>query len=296
MNNNTERGRDHQLDHWLTRLPNPEPDCAVVSETLAWIDGDLTHLGGWVPPLGHEETGEPIGTCHSLGALAWRERIKMPAVALGCFVLFGLSTAVAVSETRGTDGDELGAGGIDSLEGVLRGSGGRFATFMMAPPDPSSRSQRLRDKLQRFLDDSPGAGRTIREAKNEPSTSRSGKDTAPAARANIEPGALNTDLRFRDGLAEDEIQTVIDAHRRELRFCYDSELRRSTGIRTRIELHWTIAPDGSVANVVTSRAEPRWPALELCLARAIQSWRFPRPQAGATVDVNYPVTFRPVVH
>ncbi|MEL7304192.1 MAG: AgmX/PglI C-terminal domain-containing protein [Myxococcota bacterium] len=295
MNNDAERGVEHQLDRWLMRLPNPEPDSALVSETLAWIDGDLTHLGGWVPPLGHEETGEPIGACHGLGALAWRERIKMPAAALGCFVLFGLSTAVAVSETRATEGARLGFGEIDTLDGVFRSGGGRFATFMMAPPDPSERSQRLRDKLQRFLDDSPGAGRTIREVKSELGARRSRSDV-PAARANVEPGALNTDLRFRDGLAQDEIHSVIDAHRRELRFCYDSELRRSTGIRTRIELHWTIAPDGSVVNVVTSRAEPRWPALELCLARAIQSWRFPRPQAGATVDVNYPVTFRPVVH
>ncbi|MEM6730170.1 MAG: AgmX/PglI C-terminal domain-containing protein, partial [Myxococcota bacterium] len=96
-------------------------------------------------------------------------------------------------------------------------------------------------------------------------------------------------------IPDETIRKIVRAHRLELRGCYERELRRASGLRTRIELGWTLGADGSVHEVRVRSAAPRWPALEECLVAAVSSWKFPAPPGGSTIAINYPVVFRPMV-
>lgn len=364
---------EERLDELLSSVRSHAPLRDVETETLAWIDGDLEAMGGWVPPLlGDRMEAEGVVSEHAaIAAFSIRSRAPMPVAAAACLLFFVVSTAVAVTEThRPETGPGLGFGEIATLEELLHEHRrDRFATILIAPEPPSDRSQRLLAQLQRTIDESPTGRRRIGDARPRNETvhlSRAQLDEALAAldgigaigeiaevvRDSIEshlppPSALagrtlppktpeasrsvvevfagelggdgesfavgallgareertpDVDLETAESLVdgaaalpEAVIRRVVAQHRGGLRQCYEAELRRASGLRTRVQLRWLIRADGSVRAVDIVDAAPRWPALETCLVAEIETWRFPETRDGATVEVNYPIVFRPMV-
>lgn len=313
------------LDRALDKRRVHEPPSSVVEETLAWIDGDLQAMGGWVPPVSSQplRTEESSTFAGVLDGLRWRAKLGPPLLATACLSFFIVSTAVAFNEASlGTRDGGLAIGEIDELSPVLAGGANRFATYV-APSPPSVKAVALLAELQRSIDASPAGSRTIGSSDRRPSAPRSVSrawrqlvaqasvsDALPATVANADrignrialpdlelavdrSKVEETPLLLDDGLAKPVIRAVVDSHRQKLRACYEVELRRASGLRTRMTLHWTVAIDGTVSQASVSEATPSWPALESCLVAEVRSWSFPRPGGLAAVDVSYPIVFRP---
>ncbi|MEO1175004.1 MAG: AgmX/PglI C-terminal domain-containing protein [Myxococcota bacterium] len=307
----------------------------------------------------------------ALAAVRLPQRMPMPSAAAACLLLFFVSTALAVTETR-LGGDALAFGEIATLDSVLESGQDRFVTLILEQESPSKRSQRLLAKIRRSVDESPAGRRTIGDKRKHSlrgdleerfsqATIRIGDAiaavqgneglaellekslaVAPAAPkdgitgrempggtsaesaevvdvmtgtlSNDDPGfAIGETLgarRERDPSVDLQtsaplvavdaavpaaaIRRVVNQHREELRSCYETELRRASGLRTHIALRWFVGADGGVQNASVRASDPRWPPLERCVLERVRAWRFPAPPDGTAVEVNYPVAFRPV--
>ncbi|MEO0814817.1 MAG: hypothetical protein AAFY60_18280, partial [Myxococcota bacterium] len=154
---------EERLDELLSSVRSHAPLRDVEADTLAWIGGDLEAMGGWVPPIRGDrmEADDVVSEEAAVAAFSMRARAPMPLIASGCLILFMVSTAVAVTETKLPEGDELSFGEIATLETVFDTRRDRFATLLIAPEAPSDRSQRLFAKLRRTIDDTPAGHRTI---------------------------------------------------------------------------------------------------------------------------------------
>jgi TonB family protein len=95
-----------------------------------------------------------------------------------------------------------------------------------------------------------------------------------------------------DGPLDKEIiQRVVRRHRRELAFCYQSQLQQDRSLEGRIVMKFTISGNGQVISAMTETSTMNNIAVESCLARKIRRWTFPAPSTGALVTVNYPFRF-----
>ncbi len=92
-------------------------------------------------------------------------------------------------------------------------------------------------------------------------------------------------------LTSSAIREVVSRHRPSLRRCYEAAIRgMENPPGTRVDVSFTITPDGDVRNtevrVSVARLEPQ---LTPCIKASVRDWRFPR-SAGAT-PLTFPVVF-----
>jgi len=106
----------------------------------------------------------------------------------------------------------------------------------------------------------------------------------PVPRIRIRTG--NADVR--GSLSKEVIRRVIQRHINEVRFCYEKALYRNPKLEGRISVHFEISPTGAVQMATVAESDMGSPALETCIAEAVQFWSFPAPENSRTVVVNYP--------
>jgi hypothetical protein len=87
------------------------------------------------------------------------------------------------------------------------------------------------------------------------------------------------------------IQRVVRRHRRELFFCYQTQLQQDPTLEGRVVVKFTISGNGSVIAAMTKSTTMNNRTVESCLTRKIRHWTFPAPSTGALVTVNYPFRF-----
>ncbi|MBL4632286.1 MAG: AgmX/PglI C-terminal domain-containing protein [Kofleriaceae bacterium] len=75
-----------------------------------------------------------------------------------------------------------------------------------------------------------------------------------------------------------------------IRFCYEKELLKRSKLRGTVKLRFTIGPTGKV---LAANARGVLPAVSRCVAKAVRTIQFPRPNGGGKVVVNYPFLFLP---
>jgi hypothetical protein len=92
----------------------------------------------------------------------------------------------------------------------------------------------------------------------------------------------------RGSLSKEIIRRVIQKHMAQIRYCYEKELQRSPGLFGKVATKFEIAANGQVnyAKVIKSTMNNR--EVERCITARIESWRFPEPEGGGIVEVNYP--------
>jgi hypothetical protein len=98
--------------------------------------------------------------------------------------------------------------------------------------------------------------------------------------------ASSTDIR--GSLPKEAIRAVITSHLSEVRRCYEGALETRPKLVGRVEIKFVIAPLGVVAAATVKSSEVGEPLLEHCIARAVRSWLFPRPEDRGIVVVTYP--------
>ena len=76
-----------------------------------------------------------------------------------------------------------------------------------------------------------------------------------------------------------------------IRGCYERALRDHPTLAGRIEVRFTIGPEGRV-NSIRPEGLPEAPEVGACVANVIRRVEFPRPTGGA-VEFSFPFTFSP---
>jgi hypothetical protein len=90
-------------------------------------------------------------------------------------------------------------------------------------------------------------------------------------------------------LTKEAIKAVVSAHVPAVKVCYVSELANSPNLTGRVDVRWTVEPDGhvSAAEIVETSLENE--PVESCIVRQTLRWTFPRSRGTATVQ--YPFVF-----
>jgi hypothetical protein len=86
------------------------------------------------------------------------------------------------------------------------------------------------------------------------------------------------------------IRREIRAHLKPIQYCYEKQLLDRPTLTGTTLVQFLIATDGHVETSVGSGFDPK---VDACVADAVKQIMFPKPDAGGTMQVNYPFTFRP---
>lgn len=93
-------------------------------------------------------------------------------------------------------------------------------------------------------------------------------------------------------LDKELIRRVIEAHKAQIRYCYEKELVRSPGLFGKVEMEWTIGADGLVKDSKPKASTMNNAEVERCIASKIRTWEFPKPKGGGVVIVRYPFVLK----
>lgn len=86
----------------------------------------------------------------------------------------------------------------------------------------------------------------------------------------------------------ERIQRVVMRNRMQIRYCYENELQRIPTLRGTVRMSWRIGGDGRATSVRVAQSTLRNARVEGCIVRQVRRWRFPPPDNGQRVGVNYP--------
>ncbi|VUD66092.1 hypothetical protein TDB9533_03502 [Thalassocella blandensis] len=92
--------------------------------------------------------------------------------------------------------------------------------------------------------------------------------------------------------SEEEVTIVFDQNKSQLYQIYNRERRKKPGLKGKIVLEITIAPDGSVTNVRIASSELNDPALERRLIARVKQFKFGQ-KSVEPVTVTFPIEFLP---
>ncbi|MGF1468871.1 MAG: TonB family protein [Sandaracinaceae bacterium] len=126
---------------------------------------------------------------------------------------------------------------------------------------------------------SPGSGATAAEGGDE-TEAVVAADTPPAG-GEAHSGRLDSSV----------IRRVVGRRAREVQRCYDAGVRFNPRLEGRVEVAFVIDGSGRVQDVDLPTSTLGAPAVEACIRRAVERWRFPAPEGGS-VEVRYPFMFR----
>jgi TonB family protein len=113
-----------------------------------------------------------------------------------------------------------------------------------------------------------------------------GKQTSEVAITSSEP-------EFREGSLDKElVRKVIQDHRSQIRTCYESLLNQFPNLNGKVQVQFTIGPDGRVLSSKVAQSSASNGQLEQCVASRVSLWQFPKPKGGGLVVVSYPFIFK----
>ena len=207
----------------------------------------------------------------------------------------------------------LGASGCSSGS-----DGGPVATSAVAPPPSAdiptaastpTTSSAPRSKASLPSPDAPPAEREAAalrvlrgeaEAKGLPiEATDNGFPLDPTLRDKIAPRARPPQVkmgatRVNGKLPPEVIQRIVRQNFGRFRLCYEEALKNDPALEGKVEVHFTIKADGSVANAKESGSTIQDATMKSCVTRAFDKLSFPSPEGGV-VDVVYPINFSPPI-
>ncbi|MBL7543334.1 MAG: AgmX/PglI C-terminal domain-containing protein [Bdellovibrionaceae bacterium] len=96
------------------------------------------------------------------------------------------------------------------------------------------------------------------------------------------------------GLDRNAIAAVIYRHLSEVRFCYEQGLQKKPNLSGRVSMNFIIGPKGFVTTAQVNNSSLSHAPVENCIRDRLKTWKFPQPQGGVNVKVNYPFVLRRV--
>lgn len=107
-------------------------------------------------------------------------------------------------------------------------------------------------------------------------------------RVRIQPGRLF----LKGSLSKSQIARVVRQNWYQIRYCYESQLRKNPKLAGKIIIRWIISGSGNVQTASTASTTMNNERVENCIVRRVNRWKFPQPAGGGIVVVNYPFIFR----
>ena len=95
----------------------------------------------------------------------------------------------------------------------------------------------------------------------------------------------------RGQLSPELINREVRRHKAQIKFCYQKQLTRFPNLSGKVTLAWVIAMDGSVTKAKVKSSSLGNKDTESCMVRALQSWKFPKPEGGVVSVDAYPFIF-----
>lgn len=108
------------------------------------------------------------------------------------------------------------------------------------------------------------------------------------------PRVKQAQASVHGSLDKDIIRRIVRAHINEVRSCYSAGLAKDPDLNGQVTVEFVIGADGLVgeAQPVNSDDFQDQEVVE-CIAKAAESWKFPKPQGGGKVIVTYPFDLEP---
>ena len=92
---------------------------------------------------------------------------------------------------------------------------------------------------------------------------------------------------------KDIIRRIVRANINDVRLCYNQGLVKNPALKGRVSIQFTIAPSGAVAVSSVQESTMSDAAVGQCIAKAVKRWKFPPPEGGGNVVVEYPFILEP---
>ena len=105
------------------------------------------------------------------------------------------------------------------------------------------------------------------------------------------PSVMPGQAQVRGSLDAEIIRRVIRRHMNEVKFCYEPELVRRSGLAGRMSVQFVISPFGQVTSSVMQNSTMGNVRVEKCVVDAVKRWEFPKPMGRGSVTVSYPFNF-----
>ncbi len=106
-------------------------------------------------------------------------------------------------------------------------------------------------------------------------------------------GAARAETPEVDGeLSQKEIARVMKRQLKALRSCYERALKRDRSLKGKLVIRFEILENGRTSSIEFENVSLGSAAVEKCIRRRAQFWRFPKPEGGS-VFVAYPIVFTP---
>lgn len=102
-----------------------------------------------------------------------------------------------------------------------------------------------------------------------------------------------SDHKPSGSMDKDIIRRVVRSHLSEVKRCYEAGLGRDPSLTGRVAIQFTIGPEGAVTAAKVHTSDVKDAAVGDCIASAIRTWVFPKPEGGGNVVVSYPFLLAP---
>jgi len=99
--------------------------------------------------------------------------------------------------------------------------------------------------------------------------------------------------KIRGALDKDIVHRTVRAHFREVRTCYVKGLEKNPGLAGQVAIQFAIDGSGRVPVAKVGGSTVKSKEVGACIARAVETWKFPKPQGGGNVIVTYPFILVP---
>ncbi len=108
---------------------------------------------------------------------------------------------------------------------------------------------------------------------------------------NKKPRLLPGKTIVNGALGREDISRVIRQNLARFKFCYEKELNAEPDLTGKVVVHFTIAPNGAVAQANVRESSMPSAAVEGCVTQVMRTLKFPEPKGGGIVVVTYPFVF-----
>jgi len=95
------------------------------------------------------------------------------------------------------------------------------------------------------------------------------------------------------GLSKEVIAKIIRSHQSEIKYCYEIELQKNPSLFGKVAVLFIIDAAGTVSEANVSESSLDNSNTEKCMLSRIRRWKFPEPEGGGLVSVNFPWIFKP---
>jgi len=88
------------------------------------------------------------------------------------------------------------------------------------------------------------------------------------------------------------VKSYIRKQLAKIRWCYQKAFQKNPELEGKVTVSFIISPTGSVMSAKVLNSTVNDADLHSCIEQKIMTWRFPAPQGGGVVKVNYPFVLR----